>query len=497
VTSAGSGPEHAAGFRTQTEEVSDERLPVEGSLPGWLAGQYVRNGPGQFEVGDTALGHWFDPLAMLRSFSVGDGVTYTNRFVRSRDFEYAREHGRVRAMLPGTPPDRSLPTRLYHALTGVFQDNPSVGVARIGGEHVAVTESPWGLCFDPDTLETKGRVDLTAGLDCDITLGHPHYDHEAGRLVNLGVSYGRETVYTLFERTDSEPEPVTRLRFDEGPYVHSFALTPEYAVLTAGPFGLDASRLLTGAARGRTFLDAFEAFDGPTRFLVIDRASGELATVVEAPPTFVYHHANAFRDGDDLVVDLVGFPDDRAIGGLLLENLRAPEPDLPTGDLVRYRLPLGGSSEEAGDVAGDDNEGDRTRVEPRRLYPGPVEFPTVAYRRYGGRPYRYVYLAKTDGSSGLPTRLVKVDTERGTATAWEQPGAYPGEAIFVPAPDPATEDDGVLLSVVLDPDAGRSVLVCLDAVTMTELARAPLPHRLPYGFHGQFYGPTAPERSMP
>ena len=66
----------------------------------------------------------------------------------------------------------------------------------------------------------------------------------------------------------------------------------------------------------------------------------------------------------------------------------------------------------------------------------------------------------------------------------------------MPAPDPDAEDDGVLLSVVCDPPADRSTLVCLDAATMTERARAPLPHRLPYGFHGQFYGPTDPGRSM-
>jgi hypothetical protein len=35
-------------------------------------------------------------------------------------------------------------------------------------------------------------------------------------------------------------------------------------------------------------------------------------------------------------------------------------------------------------------------------------------------------------------------------------------------------------------------LPVLGAETLTERARAPLPHRLPYGFHGQFYGPHSP-----
>jgi len=36
----------------------------------------------------------------------------------------------------------------------------------------------------------------------------------------------------------------------------------------------------------------------------------------------------------------------------------------------------------------------------------------------------------------------------------------------------------------------------LDATTMAERARARLPHRLPYGFHGQFYADGDPVRSM-
>jgi len=41
--------DYRAGFRTQREEVEDARLPVDGSLPDWLTGDLVGNGPGLFE----------------------------------------------------------------------------------------------------------------------------------------------------------------------------------------------------------------------------------------------------------------------------------------------------------------------------------------------------------------------------------------------------------------------------------------------------------------
>jgi carotenoid cleavage dioxygenase-like enzyme len=41
--------------------------------------------------------------------------------------------------------------------------------------------------------------------------------------------------------------------------------------------------------------------------------------------------------------------------------------------------------------------------------------------------------------------------------------------------------------VVLDPDAEQSFLLILDAHSWTERARAPVPHAIPFGFHGQFF----------
>jgi len=467
------------GFITQREEVNDVTLDVEGTLPEWLAGTVLVNGPGQFEVGDTDLAHWFDALAMLRRVAVEDGeVRYSNRFVRSEDFRVAREAGRVRRSLPGTPADGSALGRLYRALTGAVQDNPAIGVTRLDGETYAVTESPTGIAVDPDTLATTGRRDLSAGLSAGATLGHTHVAD--GVQWGLGPGFGRESTYTLFRRPGGgDPEAVGRLAFDHHPpYVHAFGLTERYAVVPASTVGVDLRRLLLGSLRGRTFLDAVGQRDATPRFYVLDRTTGETVAAPAAEPFFVYHFANAYEDGDEVVIDGVAYEDGRAITALTVANLRSDDPDLQRGAFVRFRLPLSGG-----------------RVRRERLHDGAVEFPTVHYRRYNGRPYRYAYLGAVERGS-LPTAVLKVDVEGGTAERWAEPDLHPGEPLFVPAPDPDGEDDGVLLSLALDGGADRSVLLCLDAATMTELARAPLPHRVPFGFHGQFYGDADPGRSM-
>jgi len=80
--------------------------------------------------------------------------------------------------------------------------------------------------------------------------------------------------------------------------------------------------------------------------------------------------------------------------------------------------------------------------------------------------------------------LVKLDLDRGSAASWHEDGCYPGEAVFVAAPHSAVEDDGILLSVVLDARRATSFLLILDASTFTELARPEAPHHIPFGFHG-------------
>jgi len=60
--------------------------------------------------------------------------------------------------------------------------------------------------------------------------------------------------------------------------------------------------------------------------------------------------------------------------------------------------------------------------------------------------------------------------------------------VLVAAPEGTREDDGVVLSVVLDPATGNSYLLVLDAESFQERARAEAPHAIPFGFHGQFFG---------
>jgi len=43
-------------------------VPVTGTIPDWLQGSYIRNGPGMFQLENKRLNHWFDAMGALHKF---------------------------------------------------------------------------------------------------------------------------------------------------------------------------------------------------------------------------------------------------------------------------------------------------------------------------------------------------------------------------------------------------------------------------------------------
>ena len=122
------------------------------------------------------------------------------------------------------------------------------------------------------------------------------------------------------------------------------------------------------------------------------------------------------------------------------------------------------------------------------ISPTPIELPSLDYARMNTRSdHRFVYGVGLRGERGFYDQLVKIDLATRSTSTWHSPGCYPGEGVFVGRPGRRDEDDGVILSVVLDSTRGGSFLLVRDAGSFAELARAELPHPVLFGYHGQFY----------
>jgi carotenoid cleavage dioxygenase-like enzyme len=293
-------------------------------------------------------------------------------------------------------------------------------------------------------------------------------------------------------------------------------------VLIEPPFVTNPMRFLLPGQGG--FIDNFRwKPERGTRFLAFERESGDLAVERRVKPFFFFHTVNAFESGGDLVVDLVAYDDADIVSNLFMGAVEgeggagsAPDAEAGTdsaagaetppdsgpelaaadGELARFRVPV----EETGDGDAGAN------VTRRNLYTGtelPRTSPAVRMSQYR---YAYGQATRREGQNGL----VKVNVETGAATEWWADGHYAGEPIFVPKPaeetggetaekagdgetdesasdDARPEDRGVVLAPVLDAEREESLLVVLDGESFEELARAEVPHHIPFGFHGEFF----------
>ncbi|GIG61669.1 15,15' beta carotene dioxygenase [Longispora fulva] len=457
------------GFDSLRSELTDAPLPVRGALPGWLSGTLIRNGPALFDAGGTSFRHWFDGQAMLHRFGFADGaVTYTNRFLDTPGLRSARDDGRIGYTEFATDPCASLFGRFFSRFRRGSGVNPNVNISRYGEHDVALTEVPMAVEFDHATLATIGVLAPDSGPTGNVTTAHPHEAPGTGDLVNFVLRFGPKSSYQVYRQpaggtTRHLLGTVTAARPG---YVHSFAVTEHHAVLAIFPLVVNP---LSFFLRGRPFIENYRwRPELGTRIVVMDLRDGSVRADHTAPPFFAFHHINAFEDGGRLVLDVCAYEDARIIDALYLDRLRAGD-EAPVSHPTRYTVDL--------DTGG---------VDVRRLSDEPMELPRIAYRTHNGRPYRYAYGVGTTTRRDLFDQLVKLDTHTGETRLWHVPGSYPGEPVFVPAPGSTGEDDGVVLSVVLDGDAGRSALVVLDAASWAEVARAEVPHVVPFGFHGQF-----------
>lgn len=464
-------PDYRVGFESLKQERYEPSLPVHGEIPDWLSGTLIRNGPAQFEVGDQAYNHWFDGHAMLHAFGLSDGtVQYRNRFVQSKSRTEALEQGEIARSEFATDPCRSIFGRVMSIFNGEPTDNPCINVARLDEEYVALTETPMPIAFDPETLETAGVVDYDDDVGGSITTAHPFVEPTTGRTVTYLTEFGRKSRYYVcgIEQGTKTRDVLATCEVGSPSYMHSFGMTETYVVLAEWPLVVDPMRLLL---QGKPFIENFEwRPDRGTRFRVFRKSDGREVAVCDTEPAFAFHHVNAFERDGEIICDVVTYPDASIIDALYLENIRSEGPTPATGHLRRYELPLNGGTPSS-----------------RVLSDERLELPRIHEAAARVQPYDYVYGIGTETEGNFADQLVKLRVPDGTADVWSEPGTYPGEPVFVPHPNGSAEDDGVVLSVILDPDEKRSVLVILDARSFEERARAPVPHAIPFGFHGQFF----------
>lgn len=462
-------PGYYAGFQDVVES-EPVQLHWQGAPPSWLRGTLFRNGPGRFDRGKEKVSHWFDGLGLLHALTLdGDAVTYRSHFVRSRDFRQSRQTGRIDSPGFACDPCRNLFRKVASFFCIDATDNTNINVIKQGRHYLALTELPVAVEFDPRTLRSLRSHRYQDRIGEGATTAHPHQEGEW--LFNQVLHYSAKPTYRFYRQLGLEPrQEFARVGVDDVSYVHSFGMSRSWIVHTCCPLQVSPLSLLL---RDRPFIENFRwRPERGTRFHLLPKPGEKhQQRTLKGEPFFTFHHVNSVDGCDGTVaVDLIGYDDARIIEQLRLARLARGE-GVEFGRFRRYRVDPRGKG----------------KVEKELQSEHALELPNIPYRAFQARPYRYLYGISADRASSLfYDRLIKLEVDTDQAMWWHQEGYFPGEPVFVADPRSDQEDGGVLLSLVLAAEEGRSFLLVLDAQTMRELARATLPMVVPHGFHGFF-----------
>ncbi|KAK6804071.1 hypothetical protein RDI58_001855 [Solanum bulbocastanum] len=465
-------------------------LPVKGNLPECLNGEFVRVGPNP-KFAPVAGYHWFDGDGMIHGLQIKDGkATYVSRFVRTSRLKQEEFFGGAKFMKVGdlkglfglfTVYMQMLRSKLK--VLDISYGNSTANTALVyhHGKLLALSEAdkPYALkVLEDGDLQTLGMLDYDKRLTHSFT-AHPKVDPVTGEMFTFGYAHTPPYItYRVISKDGIMQDPVP-ITIPEPIMMHDFAITENYAIMMDLPLCFRPKEMVKNNKLAFTF-DATKK----ARFGVLPRYANNEALIrwFELPNCFIFHNANAWEEGDEVVLITCRLmnPDLDMVNGAVKEKLENFCNELYE---MRFNMKSGAASQ-------------------KKLSESAVDFPRIN-ENYTGRKQRYVY-GTTLNSIAKVTGVIKFDLHAEPETGKSQlevggnvqgifdlgPGRFGSEAVFVPS-QPGTEceeDDGYLIFFVHDENTGKSAVNVIDAKTMSAepVAVIELPKRVPYGFHAFF-----------
>lgn len=465
------------GYLSQPNEYDYWIDEIEGAIPADLEGTFFRNGPGLMDVGGSPIHHPFDGDGMVCAISFQNGrARFRNRFVRTEG--YVAEQKAKKLLYRGVFGTQKPGGWLANCFDLNFKNIANTNVIYWGGKLLALWEAAEPYRLDPDTLDTLGLDRLDGVLNpSDGFSAHPRIDpncqFDGGQpcLVNFALKAGMCSTITLYEFDPAGKLLRRQVRSIPGfAFMHDMAITPNYYIFFQNPVRFNPLPFLLGW-RGAAECIQFDAKQA-TQVILIPRDGKSPMRMLATEPCFVFHHANAWEDGDRIYLDSIcydSFPQVEPAS-----DFRDVDFDqIPAGELWQFQIDLA-----------------ENKVSHQVVSHRCCEFPTL-HPRVVGRQHQYLYLGTAHAPTGnAPLQAVsKFDRLTGEEQLWSfAPRGFTGEPVFVPRPGGVAEDDGWVLVLTYDAQHHRSTLAILDAqkIASGPIAQLHLKHHIPYGLHGNF-----------
>lgn len=439
-------------FAPWRSESNIDNLEIIGRIPEDLNGVLLRNGPNpQFDPVEKY--HWFNGDGMIHAISLENGsARYYNRWIRTARFKLEKKYGR--SLFAGGLTDKSL----IEKVKNTPNETANTNIVQYNRQLLALCEGDLPVSIQLSNLATIGNFTYNGQIKRYLS-AHPRYDYKMKTLYTYSyIDPDQRLMYYAIDRNNK----VIAKKSIDWPYmcmVHDFVITENYIIFPLFPCLLSFERAMRGESPFMWEGDRLASW-----FIVTDKQGNEVGRF-ETDPCYVYHFGNAFETNGGIVIDAMHskqaalFPD-RNGNIATRENAYA--------NLARYTLNLKNKTLNI-------NYLDHT----------PIEFPRFD-ERFNGRKYQHLYVGGRSDAAELFDRIVHYDLENNTKKMHFFGDDIPPEPVFVPRSE--KEGDGYLLMTVYRNKEDRSDLVVLDAknIESEPLATIKIPHRIPFGFHGNF-----------
>lgn len=383
-------------------------------------------------------------------------------------------------------------------------DNTNVNIVPFAHKQLyALTETHYLMRVNPENLDISKRLSVTRMIPTSKTItAHPHVEPD-GSWIDMGMNISVPGYEFVRYDGNGLKDPELSNILESGKvincipagqslslsYFHSFGLSQNYIIFLEHSLKFSFTSFATGLFLNKSYSEALHMDPKcNTRVHLINKTTGEIVQQkYHTDPMFLFHHINAYeqeKDGKtEIVVDICAYDANHFdIKKLRYEDMftdRLIGKDCIKSVARRITIPL--------DLASFSSESIHCNIKDLNSNVA-FELPTINYAKYNAKPYKYFY--------GLnyfkkPFSVVKMNVENPSEILefkYDRDGKeyLPSEPVFVENPNGTSEDDGVLLIMVLAND--NDYLSVLDAKSLTEIARAVLPPeaRGSMTFHGFF-----------
>lgn len=494
------------------EVVEPTELHVDGAVPEWLQGIFMKNGGSQFHAGERRYLHTFDAFAKLSKFEFQAGaVHFQSRFINSN--VYNRSMG-LKKILPtltcgGVDPPVSMRERAEMVQNGM-NDNTLIHTWELApGRFIATADITTHHEFDMATLSTQGKVryEDEFAQASNAAAGAHHVqaiDGSGDTLSWIGVPDallpGQGYLLHLLRNKPGEMARKSVGSYQVGsiPQVHSFATTVSHVVIPVMPTTMNLAGAIAGVFKdGKGAMCPHVGWDASKEmdFVVFDLKTGAVNVTKTTTPFYFVHAVNAYHQGPQIISDYTCYDDPKpfydphsAFG--YVDSMSVPEnrPQVLKAEgfcRVTTNIESGVSTWVHHSPSVDANGTEYFFELPRMN------------EAFFGKEYCFVYGAgnpgrtveEVDAFNGIVKRNLCEGQGVANTKVWSLPDYYATEPLFVKRPGGSAEDDGLLLSIAFSGEAATSVLLILDAAKLELIARVWLPtgYFIPNTYHSRFY----------